>query len=78
MSVEEMREWLRADLIATQMANQVADGVPTHAEHVHARHILASTEEEAQQILAQVQAGADFVALGPHLFTGCQHPRCWR
>lgn len=63
MSQEEMRNWLRADMIATQIANQVADNVPAHTDHVHARHILASTEEEARQILAQVQAGADFVTL---------------
>jgi parvulin-like peptidyl-prolyl isomerase len=63
MSLEEMRNWLRADMVATQMANQVADNVPTHVEHVHARHILASTEEEARQILGQVQAGADFITL---------------
>ena len=63
MSLEEMRERLRDEMIATQMANLIAASVPTHTEHVHARHILVSTEEEARQILSQIQAGGDFVAL---------------
>jgi parvulin-like peptidyl-prolyl isomerase len=64
MSLDEMRERLRSDMTAGQMANRIADErVPTRTEHVHARHILVSTEEEARQILAQLQAGADFVTL---------------
>lgn len=63
MSLEEMRERLRSDMIATQMANQIADSVPAQSEHIQARHILVATEEEAQQILSQIQAGGDFVQL---------------
>lgn len=63
MSLEEMQEQLRADMLATEMANRVAQAVPTHAEHVHARHIVVGTEEEARQILSQLQAGGDFAAL---------------
>lgn len=63
MSPEEFRVRLRRDMIATQMANRAVEVVPTHGEHIHARHILANSEEEARQILAQLQAGGDFVNL---------------
>lgn len=63
MTLEEMRERLRGDMIATQMANRVAEAVPARAEHIHARHILVASEEEARQLLSQLQAGADFAAL---------------
>jgi peptidyl-prolyl cis-trans isomerase C len=45
------------------MANRAVEAVPTHAEHIHARHILVNSEEEARQILSQLQAGGDFVSL---------------
>lgn len=63
MSPEEFRVRLRGDMIATQMANRAVEIVPTHSEHIHARHILVNTEEEARQILSQLQAGGDFVTL---------------
>lgn len=63
MSIEELVEQQRDEMLATRMASLVAADVPTRTEHIHARHILVNTEEEAQQILSQVQAGADFVTL---------------
>jgi len=63
LSLEDMRERLRGDMIATQMANRIAEAIPAQADHVHARHIVVATEEEAQQILGQLQAGADFATL---------------
>ena len=54
---------VRAQLIGMAMMQRVIDGVPTTAEHVHARHILVDTSQEAERILAQLQTGADFVAL---------------
>ncbi|MBN1876757.1 MAG: peptidylprolyl isomerase [Anaerolineae bacterium] len=63
MSLDELRVELRREMIATQMANKIASDIPQSGEHIHARHILLNTEEEAQQILAQLQAGADFVSL---------------
>ncbi|MDF1512508.1 MAG: peptidylprolyl isomerase [Anaerolineae bacterium] len=63
MTLEEMRERLRSDMVATQMANQVAESVPTIAGHVHARHILVDTKEEAEAIRNQILAGGDFEAL---------------
>jgi peptidyl-prolyl cis-trans isomerase C len=63
MSLDEMRDRLRSDMIATQMANRIAETVPAQAEHVHARHIVVATDEEAQRILGQLQAGGDFATL---------------
>lgn len=63
MTLEEMRERLRSDMVATQMANQIAESVPTIAEHIHARHILVDTTEEAQSIRNQILAGGDFETL---------------
>jgi len=63
MDLDEMRERLRSDMIATQMANRMAERVPAQAEHIHARHIVVPTEEEARRLLDQLQAGADFATL---------------
>jgi peptidyl-prolyl cis-trans isomerase C len=63
MSLEEFRVRLRNDMIATQMANRAVEAVPPRSEHIHARHVLVNTEEEARQILSQLQAGGDFVSL---------------
>ncbi len=63
MSEEEFRESLRREMIASRMLDKVAQSVPTHGPEVHARHILVATEAEAQQILQQLNAGADFAAL---------------
>jgi parvulin-like peptidyl-prolyl isomerase len=53
---------VRAQLIGMAMTQRVLESVPTSTEHVHARHILVDTHEEAQRILAQLQAGTDFAA----------------
>lgn len=54
---------LRAELVRAAVMEQVTASVPTSTEHVHARHILVSTPEEAEQLLSQLQAGADFAEL---------------
>ncbi len=63
MSEDDLRQTMKHEMLASKMINQIASSVPTHAEHIHARHILVNTEAEAQQILAQLQAGADFASL---------------
>jgi len=60
---EDAWQEVRAQLIGMAMTQRVVDSVPTVAEHVHARHILVDTPQEAERILAQLQAGADFAAL---------------
>lgn len=63
LTLEMMRAELKTQMIVSRMAEEVANAVPTEMEHVNARHIVVPTEEEARQILGQIQAGADFAAL---------------
>ncbi len=63
LTYEDFKEEIRFQLLAQAIFERLAASVPTTAEQVHARHILVQTEEEAQAILAQLQAGGDFVAL---------------
>jgi parvulin-like peptidyl-prolyl isomerase len=60
---EEFREVTRLELLTQQLLAGVVEGVPSVAEQVHARHILVDTQEEAEAILQQLSAGADFAAL---------------
>ena len=63
LTYEDFREGLRFQLLALAMFERVTGSVPIAAEQVHARHILVQTEEEAEAILTQLQAGEDFAAL---------------
>ena len=45
------------------MPNEGPHEIAEVAEHVHARHILVATQEEAEAILAQLREGADFAML---------------
>jgi parvulin-like peptidyl-prolyl isomerase len=60
---EDAWQEVRTQLIGMAMTQRVVEGVPVTAEHVHARHILVDTSQEAERILAQIQAGADFANL---------------
>jgi peptidyl-prolyl cis-trans isomerase C len=63
LTYEDFREELRFQLLAQAIFERITASVPTTAEQVHARHILVGTEEEAQAILAKLQAGEDFATL---------------
>ena len=63
MTLEEMRAQLKVQLLASRVAEQVVSEVPTKTLHVNARHIVVDTEEEAQRLRKQIEAGADFAAL---------------
>ena len=43
--------------------------VPDTQDQVHARHMLMATQEQADSVLAQLQAGADFAALASQVST---------
>ena len=45
-SAESFRRWLRIDLLATQMRDQVIDAVPQEVEQIHARQIRVNDEAE--------------------------------
>ena len=53
----------RSGLIGMEMMQLITENVPAVTEHVHARHILVDTETEAESLLNQLKAGADFVSL---------------
>lgn len=63
LTEEEYRETVRSNLVAQQVQIQLSGEVPEMIEHVHARHILVATSEEAEAILAQIREGADFATL---------------
>lgn len=60
---EDAWQEVRAEMIGMALTQRIIEGVPTTAEHVHARHILLDTPEEAERILGQLRAGADFASL---------------
>lgn len=57
---QQYRDSIRSMLLTTKIRDQVIAAVPDQVEQVHARHILVSTEAEAQQIVDQLAAGVDF------------------
>ncbi len=63
LTPESFRQSLYEALLTAKIRDQVIAGVPERVEQAHARHILVSTEAEAQQIYQQLQAGVDFAAL---------------
>lgn len=63
LTLEQMRQELRREMVASRMVERIIAAIPTHAEHINARHILLPTQEEAERVLAQLQAGSDFAAL---------------
>ena len=60
---------IEANLLYSKLQGLFASRVPTSEEQVHARHILVETEEEAQTVLARLEAGEDFVSLAKELST---------
>jgi peptidyl-prolyl cis-trans isomerase C len=60
---ESFRAALETEIMAAQMVEQIATGIPDSLEHVHARHILLASQAEAEALLAQLAAGADFADL---------------
>ncbi len=60
---DQFRAELRDGMLANAVQSQVAASVPTEVEQVHARQIVVATREEADKILAELAAGADFATL---------------
>ena len=59
----DFRADLQRAIAAAWMRDQIAEAIPHTTEQVHARQILLTNSEEAAQILARLQNGADFSAL---------------
>jgi parvulin-like peptidyl-prolyl isomerase len=60
---DDYKEMLRQSLLSQRVLEVFAADVPAEVEQVHARHIMADSEAEAQEILSLLQGGNDFVAL---------------
>ena len=56
----EFESELREEIQAARMIQNITSGLSEQVDQVHARHILVATEAEAQELSAQLAAGADF------------------
>lgn len=63
----EFRASLRPSLLTGILRDQVTQNIPEQILQVHARHILVDSEAQANDILARLQNGEDFVALAASL-----------
>lgn len=61
--IVSFRRALRRERLAQWMVEQLADGVPSEMEQVHARHILVDSQTEAEGLRAQWEGGAAFEEL---------------
>jgi len=68
-SETDYRRTIEADLLYSKLQDLFASRAPTSEEQIHARHILMETEEEAQTVLARLEAGEDFISLAKELST---------
>ena len=62
-TLDGFRAALEEEILAEHMVEKIVSGVPHTAEQAHARHIVVSTREQAQELLDQLKAGADFAGL---------------
>lgn len=60
---DSFREALSRAIASAWMRDQIIASVPTEVEQVHARQILLQNSVDAQEALAQLQAGRDFATL---------------
>ncbi|MEA3350856.1 MAG: peptidylprolyl isomerase [Chloroflexota bacterium] len=60
---ESFEHSLRLSIAAAWMRDQIIAEVPNNAEQVHARQILLYNVEEAEDVLARLDNGADFATL---------------
>ena len=63
LTVETLRARLRSEMLGAALADRIASNVPSRVVQVHVRHILTSTQGEAEEVVRRVQAGEDFAAL---------------
>ncbi|MEK7809873.1 MAG: peptidylprolyl isomerase [Chloroflexota bacterium] len=62
-TADGFRAALKEGMILSAMQAQIATSVPTQAEQVHARHILLTTQDDANKVLADLKAGGDFAKI---------------
>jgi parvulin-like peptidyl-prolyl isomerase len=62
-TADEFATELREEILAARWILNLTAGISGQADQVHARHILVGTQAEAEDLLAQLAAGADFAQL---------------
>jgi peptidyl-prolyl cis-trans isomerase C len=62
-TLDGFRAALEEEILAEHKIERIVSGVPRTADQVHARHIVVATREQAQELLDQLEAGADFADL---------------
>ncbi len=60
---DEYKESLRQAMLTQRVLEAITADIPDAVEQVHARHIVLGSQEESQQVLEMLRAGADFVVL---------------
>jgi len=63
----DLRYMIESSLYREALSEAIGAEAPTSAEQVHARHILLQTREEAESVLARLEAGEDWDALAAEL-----------
>jgi len=67
ISETTFRRLFESGLYRTKIEEALAAEVPLTAAHVHVRHILVQTEDEANKVVERLKAGEDFAALAKEL-----------
>jgi hypothetical protein len=62
-TLDTFEQSLRAEMLAAMMVELLTDQIPSTNEHIHARHILVADRTTAEQLLEQINNGADFALL---------------
>lgn len=62
-TLEGFRSVVAEEMLAQKMIEAIAAQVGGEADQVHARHLLVSTREEAEELRAQIAAGEAFALL---------------
>ena len=60
---EDYKNMIRAQLLVEAIGEKVTGQLPEAVPQVHARHILLDSKEKAEDVLKQLQGGADFAKL---------------
>ena len=62
-SADEFRQTLRDTLVTTRMRDLITQDFSSAVPHVHARHILVTTELQANEVIGRLNSGEDFGVL---------------
>ena len=63
LTEEEYRDMIRASVLQNKLLERFTSQLPEAAESVRYRQILVSTQEQADELIADIEGGGDFAAL---------------